>query len=108
MTETGFEAIIVAPAYRLNIFGFVAGKELQDEAAKAGEAAGNLGFWDQRTALEWTARNIGHFGGNAANITVAGMQSSNGLNKVCFALLTAVFQHRLLCRLSQHFPPTGS
>ena len=72
MTETGFEAIIVAPAYRLNVFGFIASKELQDEAAQSGEAAGNLGFWDQRIALEWTAKNIGYFGGDAGNITVAG------------------------------------
>lgn len=72
MTETDFEAIIVAPAYRLNVFGFIASKELQEEAAKSGETAGNLGFWDQRTALEWTAKNIGYFGGNAENITVAG------------------------------------
>lgn len=76
MTETGFEAIIVAPAYRLNVFGFIASKELQDEAARSGEAAGNLGFWDQRTALEWTAENIGYFGGNAKNITVAGEQGA--------------------------------
>lgn len=72
MTETSFDAIIVAPAYRLNLFGFVAGKELQDEAARSGEAAGNLGFWDQRLALEWTAKNIGYFGGDARSITVGG------------------------------------
>ena len=74
MTQTGFKAIIVAPAYRLNVFGFVASKELQDEAVKSGETAGNLGFWDQRTALEWTAKNIGYFGGDASNITVAGKE----------------------------------
>lgn len=77
MSETRFEAIIVAPAYRLNVFGFIAGKELQDEAAKSGEAAGNLGFWDQRIALEWTAKNIGHFDGDAENITVAGKGTSS-------------------------------
>lgn len=81
MTETGFEAIIVAPAYRLNMFGFIASKELQDEAAKSGEVAGNLGFWDQRTALEWTAKNIAYFDGDAGNITVAGMSLSPVLPK---------------------------
>lgn len=72
LSESGFEAIIVAPAYRLNMFGFMASRELQAEASQAGETAGNLGFWDQRTALEWTAKNVGHFGGDANNITVGG------------------------------------
>ena len=60
------------PAYRLNLFGFLASTELQAEAEKFGEAAGNMGFWDQRTALEWTAKNVGFFGGDTSNITVGG------------------------------------
>jgi carboxylesterase type B len=32
----------------------------------------NLGFWDQRLALEWTWQNISLFGGNASNITIGG------------------------------------
>ena len=66
------EAIIVMPAYRLNLFGFLASKELQAEAEKFGETAGNMGFWDQRAALEWTAENISAFGGDPSNITVGG------------------------------------
>jgi carboxylesterase type B len=72
LQETSFNAIIVAPAYRINAFGFLASKELQDEAKKDGESAGNMGFWDQRMALEWTAKNIGLFGGDCQKITVAG------------------------------------
>lgn len=60
------------PAYRVNLFGFIAGKELQSEAERFHESAGNAGFWDQRTALEWTAKNIGYFGGDARNITIGG------------------------------------
>ena len=60
------------PVYRLNLFGFLASKELQTEAEKYGEKAGNMGFWDQRTALEWTGKNIGYFGGDPSNITVGG------------------------------------
>lgn len=75
--ETAFDAIIVSPAYRLNSFGFIASKELQAEAAKVGETAGNMGFWDQRAALEWTAANIGHFGGDANNITVGGYSAGS-------------------------------
>lgn len=44
----------------------------QAEAKRNGETAGNMGFWDQRTALEWTAKNIGFFGGDPSNITVGG------------------------------------
>jgi carboxylesterase type B len=38
------EAIIVMPAYRLNLFGYIASKELQSEAEKDGQAAGNMGY----------------------------------------------------------------
>lgn len=72
LSETALNAIIVIPGYRLNLFGFLASSELQHEAQIDGECAGNMGFWDQRAALEWTADNISYFGGNASNITVAG------------------------------------
>ena len=60
------------PAYRLNVFGFLYSSELEHDAASVGETTGNHGFWDQRLALEWTRDNIGLFGGNKENITVAG------------------------------------
>ncbi|KAI0128759.1 Alpha/Beta hydrolase protein [Xylariales sp. AK1849] len=73
LTETAFNCIIVQPAYRLNAFGFLASQELQDEAMEDGsQAAGNMGFWDQRMALEWTHQHINAFGGNLDNITVGG------------------------------------
>jgi carboxylesterase type B len=78
LSETAFEAIIVAAAYRLNAFGFLTSKELQAEASqKYGESSGNMGFWDQRLALEWTAKNIGVFGGDAGNITVGGYSAGS-------------------------------
>jgi carboxylesterase type B len=70
--ETTFRAIVVMPAYRVNMFGFLASQELEAEAQLRGEHSGNMGFWDQRTALEWAARIIPHFGGNPASITVSG------------------------------------
>ena len=72
LSETAMEAIIVMPAYRVNLFGFLASRELQAEAEKVGEASGNMGFWDQRAAIEWTAKNIAAFGGDPTNITVGG------------------------------------
>lgn len=71
--NTPFNAIVVMPHYRLNAFGFLAGQELADEAREDGlDSVGNMGFWDQRTAIEWTAKNIGSFGGDASNISVGG------------------------------------
>lgn len=77
LSESAFDCIIVQAAYRLNAFGFLASHELQDEASKEGQAAGNMGFWDQRTALEWTHENISAFGGNPGNITVGGYSAGS-------------------------------
>lgn len=70
--QSAFEKnfIIVSPAYRLNSIGFLSTKHLADEGY-------NFGFWDQRTALEWTARFIKHFGGDANKITVAGLSAGS-------------------------------
>ena len=73
--ETEVRCIIVMPAYRLNIFGFLACQELYQEALDEGSTVGNLGFWDQRLALEWTYKHVKCFGGNMYNITVGGMSA---------------------------------
>ncbi|KAJ6201945.1 carboxylesterase [Bipolaris maydis] len=71
--ESAFKAIVVVPTYRLNVFGFLTGAAFAAEA-ESGEtsAVGNMGFWDQRTALEWVHANISNFCGNPHNITVGG------------------------------------
>ncbi|MCJ1308581.1 hypothetical protein MMC25_002234 [Agyrium rufum] len=69
-------AIIVAPAYRLNVFGFLASAELMESnPVYESSSAGNLGFWDQRLAIEWTGKYIHLFDGNAANITLGGLSA---------------------------------
>lgn len=72
--EAGFGAMIVSASYRLNALGFLAGKELEEESLGRGEkgTVGNLGFWDQRMALEWAWRNVVLFGGDPKAITVGG------------------------------------
>lgn len=65
--------IVVQPAYRLNLWGFLAAKELQADSRHG--AAGNYGFMDQRLALEWTRNNTSYFGGDAGNITVGGLSA---------------------------------
>lgn len=69
----GLNAIVVAPGYRLNIFGFLATKELKEESQDS--TCGNYGFWDQRSALEWVFENISHFKGNPDNISVGGLSA---------------------------------
>ncbi|GFG20286.1 uncharacterized esterase/lipase C417.12 [Aspergillus udagawae] len=70
--ETDFNAIIVMPAYRLGVLGFLSSSEIEQDAASAGETVGNHGFWDQRLALEWTRDNIALFGGNPLQVTISG------------------------------------
>ena len=63
------------PVYRLNLFGFLASKELQEDSIEEEGTVGNLGFWDQRLAIEWTYKNIDSFGGNKFNITLGGLSA---------------------------------
>jgi carboxylesterase type B len=78
--DTDFKAVIVMPAYRVNLFGFLYSTELEQDASSVGETVGNHGFWDQRLALEWIKENIQLFGGNPNSITISGY--SAGANSV--------------------------
>ncbi|MGO8670653.1 MAG: carboxylesterase/lipase family protein [Capsulimonadaceae bacterium] len=62
--------IVVEPNYRLGIFGFYAHPELTRESGH--NSSGNYGFLDQVAALKWVGKNIGAFGGDPHNITIAG------------------------------------
>ncbi|RJE18934.1 Carboxylesterase [Aspergillus sclerotialis] len=70
--ESSFKAVVIKPAYRVNLFGFLYSSELEEDAASAGETVGNHGFWDQRLALEWIKENVHLFGGNPKKITISG------------------------------------
>jgi carboxylesterase type B len=74
LSESPVQCIIVAPAYRLNLFGFLASPEISETCP---DFASNLGFWDQRLALEWTHDNISCFGGNPSNITLSGYSAGS-------------------------------
>jgi carboxylesterase type B len=73
LTSSPCKCIIVAPAYRLNIFGFLASSSLNS----CSDFSTNLGFWDQRLALQWTYENISYFGGNVSNITLGGYSAGS-------------------------------
>lgn len=63
----------VSIQYRLGAFGFLAG----DEVYRRGEV--NAGILDQQFALKWVQANIGIFGGNASQVTIAGESVSVSL-----------------------------
>ncbi|KAF1957205.1 paraben-hydrolyzing esterase precursor [Byssothecium circinans] len=80
LSDTSAKAIIVTPGYRLNVFGFLASKELlseEEQGSRGAEFSTNNGFWDQRLALEWTWKNIHYFGGDAGNITIGGYSAGS-------------------------------
>lgn len=67
--------VLVTIAYRVNVFGFLAHKQLQQESG----TTGNYGILDQIAALKWVRRNIAAFGGDPENIGVFG-QSAGGMS----------------------------
>src|ERR1700759_5032385 len=59
------DVIVVAINYRTNIYGFPGSPHLPF-------TENNLGFLDQRLALDWVQRNIHAFGGDPDKVTIFG------------------------------------
>ena len=68
LSDVGDQVVIVGIRYRLGIFGFLSHPKLTSEQG----ASGNYGLMDQVAALKWVQRNIARFGGDPANVTIAG------------------------------------
>lgn len=64
--ELGKPIIVVTVAYRIGAFGFLPGREIQEEGSS------NAGLLDQRLGLQWVADNIRAFGGDPAKVTIWG------------------------------------
>jgi para-nitrobenzyl esterase len=69
--------ILVSINYRLGVLGYLAHPELSAESPQG--VSGNYGLLDQIAALHWVQQNITAFGGDPANVTVAG-ESAGGLS----------------------------
>lgn len=67
--EIGKPFVFVAVNYRVAGFGFMPGREIQDEGS------GNAGLLDQRMGLEWVADNIASFGGDPDKVTIWGQSA---------------------------------
>ena len=75
MAERG--VIVVSINYRLGVLGWLAHPALSAESPD--HVSGNYGLLDQIAALRWVQHNIRAFGGDPANVTVAG-ESAGGLS----------------------------
>jgi len=68
LSDVGKQLVIVGVRYRLGIFGFLSHPALTAEQG----GSGNYGIMDQIAALRWVHDNIAKFGGDPANVTIAG------------------------------------
>ena len=107
--ELNRPVIVVAPNYRLAVFGFLASKELQhemDEYVRQSptpipdydQSVGNWGLQDQRLAFVWVRENIGALGGNGRNVTAWG-ESAGSFSIHYHMLIPAhygLFDHAIL------------
>lgn len=71
--------VVVSINYRLGVLGFLAHPDLSAESPVG--VSGNYGLMDQIQALQWVQRNIAAFGGDPANVTIAG-ESAGGLSVI--------------------------
>jgi para-nitrobenzyl esterase len=67
--------ILVSVPYRVGIIGFLAHPELTKESPN--HTSGNYGILDLVASLKWVQKNIAAFGGDPANVTIAGQSAGS-------------------------------
>ena len=96
--------VVVTINYRLNVFGYFAHEELNEESPMG--ASGNYGTLDQIQALRWIQENISAFGGDPDNVTIWG--ESAGALSVSHLMATPLSKglfHRAIMQ-SPYMPPS--
>jgi len=90
-----YGVIVVAANYRIDSLGWIALKELADDTG----AFGNYGLHDQRSAMQWTQRNVARFGGDPHRVTIFG-ESAGGFS-VCQHLVSPASNHLFSAAIMQ-------
>ncbi|MBR0514521.1 MAG: carboxylesterase family protein [Clostridia bacterium] len=67
--------VVVTVNYRVGALGFLTHPQI---TAEQPEAPANFGNLDQQAGLRWVQRNIAAFGGDPANVTIAGQSAGGG------------------------------
>jgi para-nitrobenzyl esterase len=95
MAEQGI--VYVTINYRLGIFGFLAHPELTAESGH--KSSGNYGLLDQVAALQWVRQNIAAFGGDPAQVTIAGQSAGSfSINALVASPLAKGLFHRAIAQ----------
>jgi carboxylesterase type B len=68
------DIVFVEPNYRVNAFGFLPGKEIEESPT----SDFNPGLLDQQEVLKWTNKYISHFGGDPKNVSIWGQSAGGG------------------------------
>ncbi|MBQ9643551.1 MAG: carboxylesterase family protein [Lachnospiraceae bacterium] len=87
--------VVVNMGYRLGIFGFFADEALAAESPNG--TTGNYGLLDQILALQWVQDNIEAFGGDPANVTLAGESAGSAcISALCTSPLAKGLFNRVV------------
>jgi para-nitrobenzyl esterase len=94
--------VFITINYRLGVFGFLAHPELSAESDM--KVSGNYGILDQIEALKWISKNITSFGGDPANITIAGQSAGSfSLNAIVVSPLAKGLFHKAIAQSGGFF-----
>lgn len=98
--------VVVSFNYRVGIFGFFSHPELSNESGIG--ASGNYGLMDQIAALQWVKRNIASFGGDPANVTIAGQSAgSMSVNALVASPVAAGLFQKAIAQSGANFTRTS-
>ena len=96
--------ILVSVNYRVGILGFFAHPALTKESPN--KASGNYGLMDQLAALKWVKKNIAAFGGDPANVTIAGQSAGSfGVNYLVASALAKGYFAKAIAESGAHMLP---